>query len=186
MSFNRPTLTIAEFEDTREFKRLNEQQQAFLRTWIETGGDQFAAFDVAYSAPNAETARRGSYAVMHRAVIQEAIATFLKKNEREKFIDEVTRVSRNPNLKPSVIRALELRAMMQFGVDIKTLQSQSEEAATKCAVAAAAPAPVSAPTQRVFKVGDVINYRGQQIRVTELNEKGQPVKGDPIEETAKV
>jgi hypothetical protein len=127
---NRPTLSIEELEATQAWKALNVQQQGFVRVFAETG-DQFMAFSQNYTAPSAETARKGSYAVMSRASVRRAIDAFLKKSERELFIEEVRRVSRSKKVKPAQLRALELRAAAEFGIDLKSLRKESANASSQ-------------------------------------------------------
>jgi hypothetical protein len=165
-NFNRETLTTEEVESLAEFKgRLNEQQQNFVRHWIASGGDQFFAFSHAYNTTSAEEARKGSYAVTQRKSIQTVIDLFLMRTPKELFLGEVNKILRSRKLNPSKLRALELKAQMLFGVDLKTLRAE---------------APAASAETKPHKVGDVIDYDGKKVRVTKVDGNGQPVEGDPV------
>lgn len=172
--FDRETLTLAELEETAAFKRLNEQQAAFVRTWIESGGNQFLAFQQAYSAPDVETARKGSYAVVQRRRIQDVLNTFLKKTPRELFVEEIDRVLRSRKPNPSKLRALELKSQIVFGVDMQSLRRSLKE--SKKAETAAAQPPA-----HIFRVGDIVTVGGRRIRVTVVSPDGlKALEGDPL------
>jgi len=174
-NFNRQTLTMAEVEARPEFHgRLNEQQQNFVRHWINSGGDQTFSFEQSYSAPDAETARRGAYAVLQKTSIKNAIDAFLMKTDKERFLEELERACRSRKITPSKLKLFELRAATEFGVDLKTLKAEAQSKKSGKAEAALA------VTKR-HKVGDVIDYDGKKVRVTKIDEDGQAVEGDPVE-----
>lgn len=129
--FGRDTLSLEEVEALPEFRKLNSQRQNFIRHWIAGAGDQFFAFNQSYSAPDSETARKGSYAIARSKSVKDVLDLFLKKTKKEtfleekkRFIKEIDRVIRTQNPKPSQLRALELKASMLFGVDVKSLRKE--------------------------------------------------------------
>jgi|ERR1700733_1098532 len=167
--FNRETLTTPELEALPAFKSLNEQQQNFVRHWVNSGGDQFFAFQNSYSAPNVETCRRGSYSVVQRKSVKTVIDLFLTRTPREIFIEEIDRVLRSRNPKPSKLRALELKARIAFGVDIKSLRKQfetevsEEKSETELSVF---------DPKRKYEVGTRATYQNRAIEITAVNSEG--------------
>jgi hypothetical protein len=151
----------------------NEQERNFLRHLFANSGNQFFAFSQVYSAPDAETARRGSYALMARKSVREVIEWYLKLSDREKFLSELERACRSRKITPTQFKTFELRAATEFGVSLKTLKAEDQKKSGK-----AESAPVE--TKR-HKVGDVIDYDGKKVRVTKIDGNGQPVEGDPVE-----
>lgn len=158
MGFDRETLRLEELEATSAFKHLNEHQQNFVRAWIESGGDQFFAFQQAYSAPDAETSRKGSYAVVQRKRIQDVLNAFLKKSDRELFVEEVDRILRSRKPNPSKLRALELKARIVFGIDMQSLRK---------AVKAAPPPEFD--RAKTYKVGDRAMFKGRAVEITGID-----------------
>jgi hypothetical protein len=179
--FRRQTLTLAEVEALPEFKgKLNEQQQNFVRHYVNSGGDQFFAFQNSYSAPNVETCRRGSYSVVQRKSVKTVIDLFLMRTPREIFIEEIDRVLRGRNPKPSKMRALELKAQMLFGVDIKSLRKKFETEVSE--EKSGAELPVFDPNGK-YEVGTLVMYQNRAIEITAVNSEGRATDyewaGDP-------
>jgi hypothetical protein len=106
---------------------------------------------------------------MQRKAVKNAIDAFLCKSEKEKFLEELAGACRSRKLTPTKLRLFELRAATEFGVSLKTLKAEAQK---KSATASATPT--------AYAVGDVIEYGGQKIRITKLDENGQPVEGDPV------
>jgi hypothetical protein len=183
MVFGRRTMTLDELEATAAFKTLNDQQRSFVRAYAQSG-DQFWAFAQAYDAPDPETARKGSYAVMQRASVKNAIDTFLMKTEKELFIEEVARVSRSKKIKPSQIRALELRARLQFGVDIESLQKESSASPAEVAAEPVAPeAPKEFNRDAKYEVGTRVLFKGQVVVITKVSAEGRAQSYEPADKT---
>jgi len=147
-----------------------------VRHWIASGGNQFFAFQQAYSARDAETARKGSYAIAKS--VKEVADLFLMKTDKEKFIEEIDRVLRSRNLKPSKLRALELKARVLFGVDLKSLSKKS----VKSEEATASELPMFDPNARYIVSARAI-YQGRAIEITAVNSEGRATDyewaGDP-------
>jgi hypothetical protein len=175
--FNRETQTLEALEAKLETCQQNEQWKNFIRHYAVTG-DQFFAFANSYSGKDQETIRKGSYAIMAKRSIRDLIAWFLKKTEKEKFIDEIDRVLRSRKPNPSRLRALELKARIMFGVDLKSLSKKSG----KSEEATASELPVFDPNAK-YEVGTRVMYQNRAIEITAVNSEGRATDyewaGDP-------
>ena len=173
--FGRETRTLEELEVKLESVQANEQEKSFVRHYAVTG-DQFFSFANAYAGKDQETIRKGSYAVIQKKSIRELISWFLKKTPKEIFLEELERACRSRKLTPTRLKLFELRAATEFGVDLKALRA---EAARSTEVQSNLDA-AAARTKR-YEVGDIIPYSHQKVRVTQIDEYGQPIEGEPIE-----
>jgi hypothetical protein len=165
--FNRETLTMAEVEALPAFRNLNEQQQNFVRHWVNSGGDQFFAFQNSYSSPDIETARKGSYSVVQRKSIREVLDAFLCKSEKEKFIEELERACRSPKITPTRLKLFELRAVAEFGIDLKSLRKQVKSKSDEKPETPDSPVePPALDRNAKYKVGDRATYQNRAIVIT--------------------
>src|ERR1700735_898936 len=137
--WNREHRSAEELEVYSGFTALdNDQERNFLRHLFASKGNQFFAFAQVYSAPDADTSRRGSYALMARKSVREVIEWYLKLTDREKFLEVLERACRSRKITPTRLKLFELRAATEFGVDLKTLKAEAQS--KKSGKAEAAPA----------------------------------------------
>lgn len=177
--FGRKTRTLEELEAKLETCQQNEQWKNFIRHYAVTG-DQFFAFANSYSGKDQETIRKGSYAIMAKRSIRDLIAWFLKKTEKEKFIEEIDRILRSRNPKPSKLRALELKAQMLFGADIKSLRTKFK--AEDSQKNSGTELSVFDPNAK-YEVGSRAMFQNRAIEITAVNSEGRATDyewaGDP-------
>jgi hypothetical protein len=169
--FDRETLSIEEWEQTREFKRATKLQAPALLVWAESGGDIFLAFNSTHSAPSSETARKGAYGLFASKTMVDAMNRFLQKDEKEILIDELDKVLRSKKVNPSKLRGLELKAELMFGVDLQSLGRSLAAIKKVGAKAAKEPEAISEFSKMAtYKVGQKAQYQGRLIVITGINE----------------
>lgn len=169
--FERETLTLAQARQTFAWKKLNAQQLMFMVTWAESGGDIFAAFNAAYASPepdpkkakSAATRYKSAYAVAARKTIKEAMAAFLQKTPREIFLEDLNRILHSKKPNPSKVRALEIRAQIEFGVNLKSLKAKN--VGGESAKPAAAPLAEFERTKK-YAVGEKAIFKNRVIVIT--------------------
>jgi len=170
--FGRETRTLEELEAKLDSVQLGEQEKNFLRHYVATG-DQIFAHTHAYESKDH---RKDSYAVMLKKSIRDIIDWFLKKSDKELFLEELSRACRSRKITPTKLKLFELRAATEFGVDLKTLKAEAQSKKSGKAEAALA-------EPKRHRIGDVIDYDGKKVRVTQVDGNGQPIEGDPVVES---
>ena len=178
LDFSREKRSLEEVQasDTRKGLR-NAQERVFASAVIESFDPTFAAM-TAYEMTNQENARKSSFGLLKRTQIRAVLDYWLKKSPQEKLDDDIQRELRSRRKEPLAarLRALQMRAQlvglrMEIPRDDKSADSK----------AASVPQATALTEKKRHKIGDLIDYGHQKVRVTRIDEDGQAVEGDPVE-----
>jgi len=169
LDFNRDCMSLEELYATREFRNLSAQCGCFVDVLIQSRGDQTLAAQQAFSCVSTEVARSMSYGLLRKNSIRAVLALFFQWTPREEFLEELAEVSRSRNVGHQRMRALELRARLLFGIDLKTLDAEAAESK-------AAKEPQVIPEfvrDGKYAVGQLVRFQGRICRITGINELGR-------------
>jgi transposase len=166
--FGRETRSLEELEAKLEAGQLGDQEKNFIRHYVTTG-DQIFAHTHAYESKNH---RKDSYAVMLKKSIRDIIDWFLKKSDKELFLEELERACRSRKITPTKLKLFELRAATEFGIDLKTLRAEAAKSKKTEADQEGQSADVKDPN-RVWKVGEKTTYQGRPVVVTGIDASGK-------------
>jgi hypothetical protein len=155
------------FEQGQRYKSLTLKQRVWLIAYMVSGSTLWAAL-MAYRCKSVENARVLGYELKKNHGIQQALAEFTGKSERDIFIEELKDTLRcTPKNSTAHSKAQALYARLMFGVEPE----------------AAEPVEVRDPAEPkpfVARVGDIVLVSGLKHRVTAIDENGRPTDAEPL------
>lgn len=112
-------MTIFDWERTAEFRSLSEQQQFFVRSYVESQEDRVFAAQSAYSIADKEVARIKSYKCLDSEKVRRALYRFHGVDPDLAILKErVLAAADDPNVTQAQVDALRL-ALALHGVNVE-------------------------------------------------------------------
>lgn len=144
--------------------RMSARQRELVTLYLTNGYDKEAAVKSLYKCATKASLSTTICRQFGNADVKELLALHFNEPALETLKAELHRALRCPTVSQTRLRALKLLAQIS-GLGFESANDVQPAAEAK---------------RMQCKVGDIILYDGQRVRVTAVNEQGHPTEGDPL------
>jgi hypothetical protein len=163
------------FIQTPAYKQLKSaEERLYVKMHFDTQGDSLTSYQFAFRPKKASSARVGSYAILQRKSVREALAVLYQMTAGERLaqtLEDEMRRDRHASLESKRKTVLTIAALrgVRLPKVIDDQESQSLESTE-----APAPIDITAVKPPRWNVGDVLEQAGKRYRVVGFYEDGAP------------